>query len=150
MTAVEYVSKVKRKADKPHWTPPRELCDNGGMSSRSSILNWLGLAILALLVVALILLSRGGERAAEPASAECSSPLAACASPLAVALTSPLLATQATAILSPSPTVVAAQATRSSAPSPTVPAPTTAAPASDLELTLVHSNDTWGYLAPCG
>jgi 2',3'-cyclic-nucleotide 2'-phosphodiesterase (5'-nucleotidase family) len=29
--------------------------------------------------------------------------------------------------------------------------PTTAAePAGPLDLTIVHSNDTWGYLRPCG
>ena len=112
------------------------------MSTRSSIWNWLGLALLLLLVVALILLSRGGERAAELAPAERSSPLAALASPLS-AQESPL----AVALTSPLP---AAQVRPTPSPSPTLAAPMATAPAGDLELTLLHSNDTWGYLAPCG
>jgi len=152
MRVVEYVSKVKRKADKPHWTPPRELCDNERMPKRSPILNWLGLAVLVLLVVALILLSRGGEQAAERSSplAVLASPLSAHESPLAAALLSPLPGTRATAIPSPSPTVAEALVTRIPSPSPTVPAPTATVAAGGLRLTLVHTNDTWGYLLPCG
>ncbi len=34
--------------------------------------------------------------------------------------------------------------------SPTVTPPPTPTPLSPLELTVLHTNDTWGYLSPCG
>lgn len=91
---------------------------------RRSILNWLGVGALALLAVGLIQLSKE----AQPARVSTrTSPLS---SPLTAALSSPI----ATAT-----TFAAAKA------------PTTAtASAADFQLTVLHTNDTWGYLLPCG
>ena len=112
-----------------------------------SILSWLGLAALVLLVIALIRLSDSGRSTAEPdetssppfttpdlfspvpsqtsghASSAVDSPLPASASsPLSMDLGSPL------------------PAASPAAPTSTVP----------LRLVVFHTNDTWGYLLPCG
>jgi len=35
-------------------------------------------------------------------------------------------------------------------PSPQAPPPSTLPPVENLTLVIVHSNDTWGYIRPCG
>jgi uncharacterized lipoprotein YajG len=47
--------------------------------------------------------------------------------------------------------LVALVAACSSLPTPVAVSPLAPAPSRDpLDLTIVHSNDTWGYLTPCG
>ncbi len=98
--------------------------------SRRSILNWLGLGVLALLAVALIQLSKETEPArVSRRTSPLSSSAVELSSPLTAAMSSPLART---------PTLATAQAS-----------PTFAADA-ELQLTVLHTNDTWGYLLPCG
>jgi hypothetical protein len=83
-----------------------------------------------------------------PLTSALSSPLtSALSSPLTSALSSPLSA----APNSPQP-VETLTATVSPLPSPTRDAlPTvTPGPSTSFQLTVLHTNDTWGYLLPCG
>ena len=102
------------------------------MNQHKSIYNWLGLGLLALIALGLCYLTMSGRPETEsdesPASLQPSpptlSPLApssSLASPLSADLVSPL---------------------------PTQAPPTTEA--AFFELTVLHTNDTWGYLLPCG
>ena len=51
----------------------------------------------------------------------------------------------------PVPTTVAATSTPvAAAPTPTPTIPPTPTPASPITLTILHTNDTWGYVRPCG
>jgi hypothetical protein len=91
--------------------------------ANKSVYNWLGAGVLVLVVLGLFYLSANDQPADETdtPSATLSSPLSfAPSSPLAVALNSPLSESHASEDLGA------------------------------LRLTLLHSNDTWGYLSPCG
>jgi 2',3'-cyclic-nucleotide 2'-phosphodiesterase (5'-nucleotidase family) len=110
--------------------------------STRSIFNWLGAGVLVLFVAGLIYFTMSGRPTAEPNRApsslslsdDLSSPLpAAMFSPLPAALNSPLPAKAPTATVSPTP------------PLPTPPGKSTA-----FQLTVLHTNDTWGHLFPCG
>jgi hypothetical protein len=103
-----------------------------------SISDWLGAGVLVLLVAGLVYLTVGGRPAAEPeevlpqpsSTVDLSSPLAdGLSSPLPFALDSPL------PLEPPSSTAL-----------PTLPP----VPPLSFRLTVLHSNDTWGYLMPCG
>ena len=130
-----------------------------------SIVNWLGLGALVLLVVGLVRLS-GGNRPPSELPQPSPSPFMAgdLASPTAPA--SPDLVD-----LTPAPTRQTAPAVdldsplpasltsplpadlNSPLPSPVVslpPAPLSPANVDDFQLTVLHTNDTWGYLLPCG
>jgi len=151
------VSKVKGKVDKPHWTGESNLCENRGMSQEQqrtgrSVGSWLGLGVLVLLAVGLVRLSAVNHPATE--SAEPSpSPFTALeptlpsptlpASPVPTELSSPLPASFASplpaGLNSPLPS-----------PSPLPPTPPSPAEVDGFQLTVLHSNDTWGYLVPCG
>ena len=114
------------------------------MNRGRSILNWLGLGVLALLVVGLIWQSGGVRPTDEPKGTvspafftlDLSSPLpAAMLSPVSAALNSPLPEQES----APMPPLMA------------TPIPTTVpADVTGLQLTVLHTNDTWGYLLPCG
>lgn len=107
-------------------------------STPNTILNWLGAGVLALLVLGLLYVTIDHRSTEQPAA---TSPLSSAApvapdelaSPLAVALSSPLPPA--------APAAVAPSAT---------PPPTPLAQATALDLTVLHTNDTWGYLLPCG
>lgn len=105
-------------------------------SVQRSVLNWLGLVILALVVVGLVYASGKGQSRSEREDVRpFSSPTAALLSPQPVTLLSPLSAEVSSPLPSPPPT--------------THPA----TPDGDRDifrLTLLHTNDTWGYLLPCG
>jgi hypothetical protein len=92
-------------------------------SASKSIYNWLGAGVLALIVLGLFYLSTNDQ----PAEAPDASPDTP-ASPLSLVLSSPLAA----ALDSP------------------LPESRVAVDPGALRLTLLHSNDTWGYLSPCG
>lgn len=114
--------------------------------SRKSILNWLGLGLLGLLVFGLLRLAHNDRPAAE--RQEVASPALIAqdlSSPLAAALLSPISAAQESPL--PSPTAALESAVR--APSPTAPPPTRLS-GPGFHLTVLHTNDTWGYLNPCG
>ena len=58
-----------------------------------------------------------------------------------------------TATATPSPTLTAtatATSTPTSLPKTPTPSPTPMPPAQPFTLTLLHTNDTWGYTQPCG
>jgi hypothetical protein len=120
--------------------------------------NLLGLGILVLLAIGVFYLSRDlpvptesdetGPSLVSPLDR--SSPLSAAASsPISPRTSSPL----------PSPLAVPGSALQ---PPPSVsdsPLPPTASvilphpdavPSADIQLTVLHTNDTWGYLMPCG
>lgn len=164
------VSKGKQKADKLHWTEHGTLCENRGMSQEGqrpnrSIVNWLGLGALVLMVVGLIRLSGGNRPPAElpqpspslPLAGEMTSPTAP-ASPELVGLTpSPTRQTPPASDLdSPLPASLTSPLSAdlsSPLPSPVVslpPTPTSPVQVDGFYLTVLHTNDTWGYLLPCG
>jgi hypothetical protein len=130
------VSKVKWKRDELHWTCPCALWDNHPMAQnegfpRRSILNWLGVGALALLAVGLIQLSKEAQPARVPKrTSPQASPTVDLSSPLTAAMSSPLAAATTVATAKPSPTSTAS--------------------AADFQLTVLHTNDAWGYLLPCG
>ena len=115
-----------------------------GMNQGRSIFNWLGLGILALLVVGLIWQSGGTRPIDEPQKTvspafltlDLSSPLVAeMSSPVSAALNSPLPEQEPAPVPSSVPT----------------PIPTAVqVHVNDIQLTVLHTNDTWGYLLPCG
>jgi hypothetical protein len=131
---------------------------------RRSILNWLGLGLIGLLMFGLLRLTQDDQIAAElqeasvPASVtqDLSSPLpAALLSPMSPSQESPLpgaltatLAPTAPSSLLPSPTAVPESPV--AAPSPTAPPPAQPVGSDHFHLTVLHTNDTWGYLNPCG
>jgi hypothetical protein len=97
-------------------------------NSSKSILNWAGLGLLIILIVGAILVSRKASPLDEPSKSTLDSVTAFSVSePLAV---SPL-STRALKETSP------------------VPSPT-AVPSADFQIAVLHTNDTWGYLLPCG
>jgi 2',3'-cyclic-nucleotide 2'-phosphodiesterase (5'-nucleotidase family) len=105
-----------------------------------SIFNWLGAGLLALLVIGLVYLTTRSRPAVEPgASSPLSSSPSAPLSPLTVALDSPLRAEPPPATASPSPS-----------PTPVALPTASPEPSEALQLTVLHTNDTWGYLWPCG
>jgi hypothetical protein len=121
-------------------------------SSIKSILNWLGAGVLVLFVVGLVYLTMSGRPVTEPTDAgrphqkpfllspsgDLNSPLpAAMSSPLPAALNSPLPVEAPMITVSPQPIV-----------SLTPPLPTSSS--TTFQLTVLHTNDTWGYLLPCG
>jgi hypothetical protein len=89
-------SSGKRTNFTGHRTPSREKIP--GMKQKKSIQNWLGLAVLALVVIALVWQSGSKRPLDEPTPA-------------------------------PTPTLTRRTGVR---------------------LTVLHTNDTWGYLLPCG
>lgn len=105
------------------------------MQQRRSILNWLGLGLLVLLVVALVRLSGSDQRITLPEEQAPSASTVDSTSPLVKQSISPL----SSPLDSPLPI---------SAP-PSLPTVTPTS-VSGFRLTLVHTNDTWGYLDPCG
>ena len=98
------------------------------MNQHKSIYNWLGLGVLALIVLGLGYLTMSGRPETE--SDETPSPPPSSSLTVSSPLSSPLSADLA----SPLPTQ----------------APPTAEAILPFELTVLHSNDTWGYLLPCG
>ncbi len=126
--------------------------------SRRSVLNFLGLGVLVLLAFGVIHLSRGSQAPTEPvetaslpdSAPELSSPLtAAMSSPVPAALRSPLAATRTVPESGLPPAVAPPQSPLMPAAS-TALAPPDAVPSADIEITVLHTNDTWGYLLPCG
>jgi hypothetical protein len=116
------------------------------------IRNWLGLGVLALFVIGLIRLSGSAQPTAEAEDTAApsikafalSSPISAeIFSPLPPSMESPLQAE----ILSPLPPTL-------DSPLPThafaAVSETDTAPADGFRLVVLHTNDTWGYLLPCG
>jgi 2',3'-cyclic-nucleotide 2'-phosphodiesterase (5'-nucleotidase family) len=119
------------------------------MNRRRSLYDWLGLGVLALIVVGLLYLTNSNRPKSEDADessltlpsatqhllAGTPSPSPLPLSPLPADLSSPLSAD----LNSPLPTKAS-------------PPPAAAPPASGafFELTVLHTNDTWGYLLPCG
>jgi hypothetical protein len=133
--------------------------------SNRSILNWLGLGALVLLVVGLVRLSGGNRPPAElpqaspsPVTAEDLVSPTRPASPDLVGLTpSPTRQTPPEADLdSPLPASLTSPLSAdlsSPLPSPVVSLPPTPTPPVQVDgfhLTVLHTNDTWGYLLPCG
>jgi len=120
---------------------------------------WLVTGILILMVV-VVNLTVGCQSTDEPR--ESPSPTDSLSSPLTFALSSPLpdaLSSPLTLTLSSpmsaapnAPQPVETSPTRASPlPSPTVDVlPTQTAGPSPFQLTVIHTNDTWGYLLPCG
>ena len=117
-----------------------------------SIRNWLGLGALALLVIGLIRLSGSTQLTAEAedtaapsiTTLELTSPLPAeipsrLPSPLDSPLPAEILSPLPPALDSPLPTPVFAAVSE-----------TDTAPVDGFRLTVLHTNDTWGYLLPCG
>lgn len=117
-----------------------------------SVGSWLVLGVLVLLVVGLVRLSAVNQPAAEPAepspsvftALELASPSPTLlASPVPTELSSPLPASFASplpaGLNSPLPS-----------PSPLPSTPPSPAEVDGFQLTVLHSNDTWGYLLPCG
>ena len=98
------------------------------MNQYKSIYNWLGLGVLALIVLGLGYVTMSSRPETKPDEAPSPpllppSPLTA-SSPLSADLASPL---------------------------PTQAPPTLTTEAIlPFELTVLHTNDTWGYLLPCG
>jgi MFS superfamily sulfate permease-like transporter len=86
-----------------------------------SIIQWLSAGLLVLIVAGLVYLIAGGRPTSWPSQL---SPLAA----RPAAAVSPLVEARPTPATAPVPTVALLP----------------------LELTVVHTNDTWGYLLPCG
>ena len=96
--------------------------------SRKSILNWFGLGLLGLLVFGLLRMAHNDRPVPEPQ--EVAGPVSIAqdlSSPLPAALLSPISAVQESPLPSP---------TRFAEPG--------------FHLTVLHTNDTWGYLNPCG
>jgi hypothetical protein len=93
---------------------------------RQGVVNWVALALFVGAVFALIFVTSGGRSS----SKEDAAPAGASLSSLAEKTLSP-----------PSPKVGAL-----TAPLPSNPL----AEIDGLQLTLLHTNDTWGYLGPCG
>ncbi len=116
------------------------------MNQHKSLYNWLGLGVLALIALGLGYLTMSGRPEAESDESLPSlqlSPSSQVATQVAtqVAATSPLAApSQLTSPLS----------ANLASPLPTQAPPTAEAPATSFELTVLHTNDTWGYLLPCG
>jgi hypothetical protein len=85
-----------------------------------------------------------------------SSPLpAALLSPMSPAQESPLPGTSRatlapTALSSPLPSPTAVPELPVATPSPTAPSLTRPIGPDDFQVTVLHTNDTWGYLNPCG
>ena len=105
-------------------------------------MNWLGLGAAALLVVGLMWQSRGTRSTVEPQ--ETVSPAFTnldVSSPLPTAILSPTLATLNSPLPVPTPVLP---------PLPTPLATTVLTQVAGLQLTVLHTNDTWGYLLPCG
>lgn len=146
-----------------------KMCDNRSMNDkepfpRRSILNWLGLALFGLLVFGLVRSTQDDQPAAErqeassPASVtdDLSSPLpAALLAPTSPAQESPLVETSRatlapTALSSPLPSPTALPESTVAHPSPTEPPQKQPAGADRFQVTVLHTNDTWGYLNPCG
>jgi hypothetical protein len=130
-----------------------------------SIVNWLGLAALVLLVVGLIRLSGGNRPPAElPQSSpspvtegDLASPTEPTSADLVGPTPSPTRQTPSEADLdSPLPASLTSPLSadlNSPLPSPVVSLPTALPPpaqADGLQVTVLHTNDTWGYLLPCG
>jgi hypothetical protein len=127
---------------------------------RQSFLNWLGLGLLGLLVFGLLHLSHNNQPEAEPQEAaepaaitqDLSSPMpAALLSPISPAQESPLSGASTATIpplglSSPLPSPTAALESATGAPYPTP----TRLSGPGFHLTVLHTNDTWGYLNPCG
>jgi hypothetical protein len=114
--------------------------------SRKSILNWFGLGLLGLLVFGLLRMAHNDQPVAEPKEVAGPASIAQdLSSPLPAALLSPISAVQESPL--PSPTTALELAAR--VPSPTAPSPTRFAEPG-FHLTVLHTNDTWGYLNPCG
>jgi 2',3'-cyclic-nucleotide 2'-phosphodiesterase (5'-nucleotidase family) len=123
------------------------------MNRRRSLYDWLGLGVLALIVIGLLYLTNSNRPKSEnadesPPTLETSpssetqhllagtpSPSPLPLSPLPADLSSPLSAD----LNSPLPT--------RASPPPAVAPPDSGA---SFELTVLHTNDTWGYLLPCG
>jgi hypothetical protein len=95
---------------------------------RKTIVQVLSVALLLAIIVGVFYLIGGGRPVSQPG--QLLSPL----SPLSPLPTSTLLAMAPTRAPLPTP---------SASPQPTAPPP-------PLELTVIQSNDTWGYLLPCG
>jgi hypothetical protein len=104
--------------------------------SDKSIRNWLGLGALALLVIGLIRLSGSAQPTAEAEdTAAPSITTLELTSPLPAEILSPL----SSPLDSPLPTTMSASGSQADT-----------APVDSFRLTVLHTNDTWGYLLPCG
>ncbi len=97
------------------------------MNQHKSIYNWLGLGVLALIVLGLGYVTMSGRTETKPDETLSPPPLPP--SPLA---SSPLSADLASPLPTQAPPTLTAEAIL------------------PFELTVLHSNDTWGYLLPCG
>jgi hypothetical protein len=105
------------------------------MNHRRSLLNWLGLGAILLLIAALIHIS-GGKQPDATKTDERSQQVSFDAS-------SPILAIESSPLESPlRPPVPTA--------SPQVAQATPPLDGTNPSLTILHTNDTWGYLTPCG
>ena len=145
----------RRMWDNPSVNPTRQSYVESTSTSR-----WLVTGVLILMFV-VVNLTVGCQSTGEPQ--ERPSPTDGLSSPLTSALSSPLpdalsspLALTLSAPLSAGPNAPQPAETPpvivSPLPSPTIDVlPTlTAGPSSTLQLTVLHTNDTWGYLLPCG
>ena len=158
------MSEHRRVADNSHWTGLTKRAtmhnmDQDASSSTKPILSWLGLGILLLALLALVLFSQGSEPPSEPARSTIFSPIVESTlfptaigspSPLSAALNSPVLANvtpiKPEQILQPVPAPPDSALPPATDPGPALP--TTSE--DDFHLTVLHTNDTWGYLLPCG
>jgi hypothetical protein len=123
-----------------------------------SILNWAGLGLLILLIIGTILLSRESgpfDQPGESASNGSSIPI------VSELLADSPLVTPDFAVAAPvsSPTAVPGANLLATARAPISPlasttsdshAPSTPISGADIQIAVLHSNDTWGYLLPCG
>jgi hypothetical protein len=127
-------------------------------SSGKHIVIFLGLGILILVAVGVTRLSKG-SRASPEAEGTTSSQLSALDltsplptvpfSPVQADVASPLSPTRVLQDASLPSTIGVPQSLLPPTPTTTLPLPD-AGENADIQLTILHTNDTWGYLLPCG